>query len=129
MGSSETAEVITRVIHHLDREGRVIRIEWEPSHAAGERRTAIVQINELLYRAGVLLHTLATLEAPDHLGGDRRHGYRQAVEEIRMLPALDDLRNAMGDVRPYLASIRGGLRFPSNAPAAQPMPRRNWRAG
>jgi hypothetical protein len=102
---------VTRVIHHLDADGKVIAIEWEPAGATEQRRKCVVQMHWLLNAASALVY-----------GIDNRPADSTAAE-IRTSAEATRLREAMTDLRPWLAvmsrATAGGLKFPRLEPGAE----------
>jgi hypothetical protein len=102
---------VTRVIHWLDAQGRPVKIEWEPATHVGARHTCIVQTHELIRRANLLLFELDHWnEKSDRSFGneERAAGYRMAIEDLRVCEQIEAMRNAIVDLRPYLAVMARG---------------------
>jgi len=105
-----------RVIHHLDQAGRVLKIEFEPATNVGARRTAVVQTHELIRCANELIVAVRRWSEQSNYVGAERLAYASAFREMMQSRELIGLRDAVSDLRPYLAvmaaAYRQGTLFP-----------------
>jgi hypothetical protein len=109
--------LMSRLIHHLDENGRVERITYLPGTSIDEHQACVRLTVELLDRCVCLLHCLNTFDVPPQLKDPQLlQGYQQALVEIKATDELQALRDAMGNLRPSLALdarfANGGLTIP-----------------
>lgn len=125
MSHQQERRAASRVIHHVDQGGHVLRIQHEPAGDVAARQICVAQVLELMRRANELLVTLQYVQVPAaprcRLTTPTRRvgwaeGYRAALDHVQSWPELEALAAAVQDLRPYLAIIardaRQGELFP-----------------
>jgi len=120
-------EAMTRIIHLLNKSGKVVAIGWEPACSIVNRVKASSQTMELMERLNALLCRIQFMRVPPA----EPNGYRQAVKDIRESKEHEAVKNALRDLRVLMPVVhRGhgkGMHFPQSSLELREVPEQKRR--